>query len=217
MTTAEAYGLAGNIVSIVLGVVAILMAVAFYLAGRGTEQRVAASLTKIETQTDMLQKITKTQLDRLTRFATERPAQDPARPIDLVMQLIEVAQPLIMLIRQQPAVGAPQAEQLRPFLVNCHIVLYYYTALTNFWAQAMLPNLEDFDETNNFHALTKRSVDGSETDFTMVANILKDYAPDVLQASPFAHLLNEAQTVWRTTVQDSAGAWVRRQHAAPLN
>jgi hypothetical protein len=212
MTTIEAYRLAGNIVSIVLGVVAILMAVAFYLAGRGTEQRVAASLTKIETQTDMLQKVTKSQLDRLTRFATERPVQDPARPVDLVLQLIEVAEPLIMLIRQQPAVGAPQAEELRPFLVSCHIALYYYTALANFWAQGMLPNVEDFDEKNNFHALTKRSVDGSQTDFAMMAQILEGYAPSVLQASPFASLLTEAQTVWRTTVQDSATAWVRRQH-----
>src|SRR5690349_8117087 len=106
LTPAEWLGFAANAVSLVLGVVALVMAILFYLAGRGTEQRVASSLTKIETQTEMLQKITKSQLDRLTRFATERPIVEPIRPADMVLQLIEVAQPLILLLRQQPQPAA---------------------------------------------------------------------------------------------------------------
>ena len=167
MTFIEALSLAANIVSIVLGSVAVSLSVAFYLAGRGTEQRVGSSLTKIETQTDMLQKITKSQLDRLTRFATERPVAEPIRPADLVMQLIEVAQPLIMLIRQ-PQADTANAEQLRPALINCHITLYYYTALANYWAQWLLPNVNEFDETNQFHALARRAVDSSNADFGMM-------------------------------------------------
>lgn len=209
MTTVEAFGLAGNIVSLVLGVVAILMAVAFYLAGRGTEQRVAASLTKIETQTDMLQKITGKQLDRLTRFATDRPEVEQAKPAELILGLIQIAEPLVRILHP-PASGAPSAAQTAE-LVNCYIGLYYYSALTNFWAQVSLPTIENYDETNNFQAATRRIVDSSCADFAAMAGILERTDQALLDASQLAHLLTEARDVWRTMVRNAADVWLEQQ------
>ena len=58
------------IVSIILGILAIVLSLWFYRQTKDTEKEVSRSLSKIETQAEMLQKITGKQLDRLTKFVT---------------------------------------------------------------------------------------------------------------------------------------------------
>src|SRR5438034_553609 len=109
MSAGEAWSLVASVVSVIVGVFAVALAVAFYLAGRGTEQRVGSSLTKIETQTEMLQKITGKQLDRLTRFATDRPDVEQTKPAELVLALIQIAEPLVRIL--QPATTGTENTQ----------------------------------------------------------------------------------------------------------
>lgn len=210
MSAADTWSLVASVVSVIVGMVAIAMSVAFYLSGRGTEQRVGASLTKIETQTEMLQKITGKQLDRLTRFAIDRPEVEQTKPAELILGLIQIAEPLARILQPATA-GATNPQALTAELVNCYIGLYYYTALTNFWAQVNLPAIEEFDETNNLHAVAKRVVDTSDADFVAIAAILTRTDQDLLNASGLAHLLVEARDVWRMTVRNAADVWLQQQ------
>ena len=68
MPSAELWSIVASIVSVVLGFLAIAMSVYFFVVGRKTEREVSNSLIKIETQADMLQKLSGRQMDRLTGY-----------------------------------------------------------------------------------------------------------------------------------------------------
>ena len=95
MSAGELWSIVSSIVSIILAIVAIGLAVYFFVVGRNTETRVGSSLTKIETQAEMLQRLTGRQLDRLTKFVTEdkRPADD-SRLTEFLALVMQVAKPL---------------------------------------------------------------------------------------------------------------------------
>src|SRR5713226_7209357 len=86
MTATEAFYLASSIVSVLLGLLSIVLSLVFFAAAKSTERSVDGTLIKIQTQTEMLQKITGRQLDRLTKFVTERPSESN----EFVPQMLDV-------------------------------------------------------------------------------------------------------------------------------
>ena len=101
MTINEVISVVAGLVSIILGFLAIALSLWFYRQTKDTEKNVSGSLTKIETQAEMLQKITGRQLDRLTKYVTEskRDNQD------------EQTSAIIKVIAQLPAMLLPQQTQ----------------------------------------------------------------------------------------------------------
>ena len=212
MTAAESWSLVGSAVSVILGILAIALSIYFYVAGRNTETRVAASLSKIEAQAEMLQKLAGRQLDRLTKFVTDerRQPEDP-RIGQFLGMLIEMAKPLTTSV-QKPSPEANRTEQFEE-LVSCYIIIYYYTAVANYWAQWYLPSAGEFDASNEFHVLVQRTVDASATDFTHLAQVLTQIDEEWLQKSAVATYLQEAQAFWRTSVRTSSQIFVDKEHS----
>jgi hypothetical protein len=212
MTQAEAWSLVASAVSIALGVLAIGLSVAFYLAGRRTEAAVSAALTGIQSQAEMLQKLTVRQLDRLTRFVTTERPSTSEEITQLLVSFTEIARPLAASLHERGDDGS--LEEARSELITCYIAIYYYCALTNFWAQHYLPNASDFDEQNEFHQQVRRIVDTSATDFSHLARILSEVEHAQLAANPLANLLVEARDEWRTSVRTAAEVFVARTREA---
>lgn len=211
MTSAELWSLVSSIVSTILGVGAVALSLYFFVASKRTEKEVASALTKIQTQTEMLQKLTGKQLDRLTRFVTTE-RQDPTTEVTrLFLTFTEAIKPLSASI--PPAEAGANADQLRAELLTCYIAMYYYAAITNFWSQLHLPAAAEFDETNEFHMMTKRAVDMSATDFDYMAGILGRCDERALTGSPLAHLLAEAKDQWRQWVRAAADVFIAREKA----
>ena len=73
----EIASIVGSIVSVIVGLVAISLAVYFYTQSKDTEGNVSTALASIQAQTEALQKLTGRWMDRLTRYATEaRPSEE---------------------------------------------------------------------------------------------------------------------------------------------
>lgn len=211
-TAAEVWSLVGSVVSVILGVLAIAISIYFFALSRNTETKISNSLAKIETQADMLQKLTGRQLDRLTRYVTDQPPRSAEEQVtNLLAFLVEI----VPSLQPRAAESAqPNTEALTKELISCYIGIYYYAALTNFWAQFYLPALGELDQQNEFHVLVQRAVDQSAADFTAMAQVLSRVDQQKLQQNPLSHLLNEAITQWRDRVRTSTQVYAARTQSA---
>lgn len=212
--TVEAWGMASNIVSMILAIMAMWFAFYIYDKGKATDQSITNSLSKIEAQAELLQKLSGKWMDRLTRYVTQ---ERPPGPLDqtlpeLVTVLATLPQAITMQINQPTKSDPP--EHLIEELLTCYIVIYYYTALTNFWTQGYLPDVADFDEKNEFHQLTKRVTDGSSQDFGNIARILEATDQQRLSRNSLAHMLVETRNLWRHHVRSVADIWQRKAKGA---
>ena len=196
--------IAAGAVSIVVGVMAIGLSIWLYTLTKRTETDVAKSLAKIETQADMLSKITGNQLDRFTKFFTE-PKQTPSNEqMDEVIRMFaELPQ---MLLNPSTEEAGPSREKQIELL----IALYFYTAQINCWTQASLPNIDKHDENNSYHRHTKRIVDMSAADFQVAATKLRGFEPHELTSLPIYPLLEETLKTWRDKVMTSADVYIHR-------
>ena len=212
VSSAEFWSILASVISVILGVVAIAVSIYFFVTNQKTEKNVSNSLTKIETQTDMLQKITGRQIDRLTKFVTEPKSSiiDESLP-DIISRLTEL--PQTMLAQIQQSAGTGDESQLPFDTISCYIGLYYYTAQTNYWSQLCLPDMDDFNQDNDFHQLAKRVVDLTASDFTFVANILKNFSAEEVESSQLKYLFDETQDFWKKYVRSSADVFISRQSA----
>lgn len=208
-TAAEFWSVVASIVSVILGVFALTLSVYFFVTNRKTEKDVSNSLTKIETQAEILQKIAGKQLDRLTKYVTEQRsgAMDEALP-QLITILAELPQTIIAQT-QRPTTG--NQDQLTDELIGCYIGLYFYAAQTNYWSQFNLPNISDFDENDEFHNTAKRIVDLSAADFKFISDILEKCDTIRLESHTLYHLFHETKDGWKGYVRSSSGVFKSRQ------
>ena len=212
--TVETWSIASSVASILLAVLAFGFSFYVYDKGRTTDQSITNSLAKIETQAESLQRLSGKWMDRLTRYVT---TDRPPGPLDqqlpqLIAVLGQLPQAITMKI-SQPLTSDPP-EHLIEELITCYIAMYYYSAQTNFWAAACLPNIEDFDVTNDFHQTTRRVVDVSCQDFQHMANVLGSIELSRLKRNPSFKLLEETRDLWRLHVLSVSDIWAQRAKQA---
>ena len=211
LTTTEIWSIISSIVSVILGMFAIFLSAYFFVVGRKSEKEVSQSLTKIETQADILQKITAKQLDRLTKHVT----QGTKNPYDyilpnLVTVLAELPYTITSTLRTE---NSNDNEQLINEVVTCYIALYFYTVQTNYWSQQFLPSLNEFDESNDMHKTIQRIVDMSNGDFERIASILANLIKaDInrLESNSLIGLLTETRDIWKDYVKSSTEVYAAR-------
>ena len=191
--------LISSVISSTLALVAISLSLYFFVQSRNVQENVSTALAEIKTQAGVLQKITFKQLDRLTRFVTERPDQQ-SQQLD---RLLDAAEGFSSILQEGH-------QRLVAETITCYIAIYYYSALTNYWSQGYLPPLDQFDEQNRNHVRARRAVDSSANDFVRLGEILKKATPEQLQASPIVGLLNETQQKWRPFVRTSQQIFAAR-------
>lgn len=209
LSIGDIWSIISSIVSIILGFFAIFLSVYFFVVSRKSEKEVSQSLAKIETQAEMLQKITGKQMDRLTRYVTE---ERPNMADDTLPKIVTVLAELPLSITatlQRMAVPDNQ-EQLINEIITCYIALYFYTVQTNYWAQQFLPNLSEFNEDDINHITARRIVDMSNGDFNTIAQILSKVDPKKLEENAIAGLLIETRDAWKDYVKTCTEVYIER-------
>jgi hypothetical protein len=210
MEISDVVGIVAGLVSIGLGILAIWLSLWFFKQSKQTESNVDASLIKIETQTEMLQKITSKQLDRLTKFVTEpKSNQNDEQLNELLKTFSQLPQ---LLLAPQPN-STPNNEQNLSLL----IALYFYTAQTNWSAASSLPTAEEFDSSIPYHAHIKRIVDMSANDFQSVTNQLSQIDQNKLEAVNTYHLYEETLKNFSGLVKNSSDAFVAKAKTSEQN
>ena len=191
--------------SIAISIIAMLLSIAFYFAGRNTEIRVSTSLAKIEAQTDALQKLSGRQIDKLMKHAFDDSGQ--AATNDAMIQLMNNLSQIpitITTILRQPSSTTNHTQ----LVADLYSALYFYTAQTNYWSQFYLPKATDFNETDANHAHIKRVVDLSYSDFNAVVNYLANCDQSLLTNSSLYEYLRVTKETWRHTVKSSAEVFI---------
>jgi len=182
------------IITILLGVLAIWLSLYFYKQTKNTETAVEKSLTRIETQTEALQKLTAKWMDRYTKFFTTPKEPDPAH----LASLDAIRQIQISIASQLPNNQAMEA--MGNEILTAYIAIYFYAGVANVASQGYLPKPEDLEPDN----LPKFLVDKSKQDFDMIEGILENVDPARLRANSLNFLLTAALTQWKPQVKDAA-------------
>jgi hypothetical protein len=198
-----------GIFSIAISVVAIGLSIVFYFAGRKTEISVTTSLAKIEAQTDALQKLSGKQIDKLMKHAFD--GTSGVNNNEAIMQLMSTLSqiPLTITTILRPPTDNSNDQQT---IADLYAALYFYTAQANYWSQYYLPAASDFDDTNEFHNLTKRIIDLSNNDFQSVANWLGQCDQRLLAQSSLSEYLNVTKDRWRHNVKSSSEVFIASSH-----
>ena len=205
----EVASIVASVVSTILAMVAIAMSVFFYTQAKNSESRVNCALEGIRTQTDALQKLTGRWMDRLTKYVTT--AHGPQTESQYL--LISAIKDLPRDIASQLPIpsSTSQRQDLVREAISGYCALYYYTAVTNFWAQLSLPAAkEDLDPDSQSGQFIRASVDQSFNVFTAMARILDQTDQTLLAANPLRHLADRARDHYRNIFGDVETVYARR-------
>jgi hypothetical protein len=176
------------------------LSVHFYERAKDAEKQLAVLLEGIRSQTDSLQKLTGRWMDRFTRHATQpKPADEGL--LALVSAVADLPTTILTTLRVAPSTDPIQVEPMRAELVNTYIGLYYYSGIANVSLQYDLPPASEYDETVSSHAAIRRLVDMTAADFNYMAGLINRVDRPRVEASPLAHLLQEANRDWAPLVR----------------
>ena len=209
MDSLNAIGTAATLMSVVLGGFAIWLSLTLYTRANDTERQTAVTLEAIKAQSEALQRLTGRWMDRFTKHATEpKPADEGL--LTLVSTVASLPQTILSHLRVQPPAQQSQ-EALLQEIVDAYLALYYYAALTNVVAQALLPEEADFDLENAAHTTVQGIADRAAADFNHVAQLLNQVDRDRVNRSTLKHLLDEALASWQPHVQFTSQAFEARR------
>jgi len=207
MISSDTLNLAIGLMSIFLGLLAAGLAIWFFVLTKRTEKEVSNSLVEIKTQATSLERLTGKWMDRFTRYFTDQKPQSATETIpEILTVLVKISQGLTSSMKSEPQ--KENLEGLFSELISTYIAIYYYTALTNYFAQGYLPHTFEFDEKNQFHQLVKRVLDTSQADFRRIEDIILAIDKNRIAANPLAHLLEEAITHWSRNVKSASDVFV---------
>jgi len=198
-----------SVASLVVSVGAVALAIVFYMGGRNTELRVSTALAEIKAQTDALQKLSGRQIDKLMKHAFEATKSEPST---------EITHQLLLILKDMPYALTSSVDKTHKesydeqFIITLYIVLYFYTAQTNYWAQFYLPSSGEFDINDQFHQLVKRIVDSSCDDFGHAAKFLSTVDVNKLKSNSLVNLLDETKDNWRYSVKSTADIFIQKEH-----
>ena len=201
----NAINIIAGISSIIISIVAIYLSITFYIAGRKTENSVSISLAEIKTQTNALQKLSGKQIDKLMDHVFDGNISQSDTMGQIINALSQIPITITTILRQ-PIDNPNQASQEQ--IAMLYSALYFYIAQTNYWSQFYLPKAIDFDQHNEFHALTKRIIDLSDNDFSVVAIWLSQCDPHLIEKTPLYNYLKETKDKWRHSVRSSSDIFV---------
>lgn len=197
MDVMAAFNIGGNIASLVLSVLAMVLSIWFFVLAKNSESETKRALEGIRTQTDALQKLAGRWLDRFTKHLIDD------RPFDSSLEIVKVVSEIPEKISQYLQVNVAHVQQNRTELISCYLALQYYIGLTNVMAQNHLPALAQFDEKNDVHKLLRQVVDSSAIDCAaMEVTIGKIAASDII-SNPLGHLRAIFLEHWQSDVKGS--------------
>lgn len=200
MNLLEVFNLVSSISSIILSILAIWLALYFYNHGRDVEKNSEKALEGIKTQSDSLQRLTAKWMDRLTRHITDqKPAEETILEVVQLMREYPTSPTASLNIPQ----NQEQIDNLTKQAISGYIGIYYYSALTNVFAQQHLPLKEDFDPTSDYHNTVKSVLDFTSDDVLILKGVLQKIEESELKNNPIYSLLEKTETFWKPEVRNS--------------
>ena len=197
----DTLNLIASAINIVLASLAIFISIWFFVQSKNTEKETSNSLTKIETQTDMLQKLTGRWMDRLTKYVTSDRTQEPNTSFHQLLNVVTQLQTL------PPSITSDEETQTEAF-ISMYIALYFYCIQTNFWSQLNLPTASNFDEKNESHITTKSIIDTSYDDAIKVKQVVENIPKESLEKNPLNLLFQETQENWVPLLKSSSDIFI---------
>ena len=192
---------AAALASIALAVVAIGLAVYFYVKGRVSEGRATSVLSQIQTQVAALDKLSGKMLDRLTRTAIElRPEQEAI--LTIISTIRQIPESFANGSRSPVAQSVPQGEWIAAL-----VAAYYYSSMANFLLQGMITSI---DEGTGIYKNFEGLIETSYRDFRYLEELLTDAGQSTLEINRLRHLYEETIRNWRPWVRSALESYKTR-------
>lgn len=188
---------AGNLTAIILGLLAIVLSIWFFVLAKNSELETKRALEGIRTQTDALQKLAGRWLDRFTKHLVEE------KPLDALWDVASQVSNLPERISQYLQINIAQVHQNRSEIISCYIALQYYAAQANVFAQTSLPSFNELNETNESHRFMRQTVDQSSADVKYLETLIGAIDSTELSQNPLVHLRRSYVDFWSNHVKDS--------------
>ncbi|MBI3127060.1 MAG: hypothetical protein HYZ11_05605 [Candidatus Tectomicrobia bacterium] len=190
-------GLVAGIVSVLLGVVAIALSVAFFYFGQKGEREASVALEGIRSQTKTLADISRQQLRELTGIIGQQ-----TRPPETMAEIMSQLGPLMRELAASQRNGLIEPEQpnrvvtgeiirghnvpllqnevdrniLRESALSMYLAVYYYASCANFFAQGDLPSENEYQEGSLYHRFVRQLLDLSAADVMLITGALNQWA-----------------------------------------
>lgn len=188
---------AGSLTSIILAVLAIVLSIWFFVQSKNTEGETKKALEGIRTQTEALQKLAGRWLDRFTKHLVDD------KPFDALLSVAAQVSNLPEKISQDLQVNISQIQQHRSEIISCYLLLQYYTALTNIFAQGNLPLFYDFNESDENHKLVRHIVDQSAGTVKQLETIIAGIPQEEIDRNSYNSFRVAYLSYWAPSVKDS--------------
>lgn len=199
MSALEWIGLVSGIASLVLSVLAIWLSLYFFQTGKATEQRVATSQAKIESEVRSLEALTGRWMDRFTRHATRDP-----KPDAIALTLIERLDPRFLLNQQQLVSElGKETLQAKQDGLDWALVAMHYAAVANVHLAWDLPSPDRYEPSNQMHMTVVQLTDNSYNDYVMLRDQVAALGADLISKSKMLAFYNSAQNFWEPLMRTS--------------
>lgn len=195
--------LLSGIASLVLAVLAIWLAVRFFISSKSAEKEVSNLLSKLEAQTQLLSKVNGKMLDKYVTYSTQ-PRQADETTI-LLTQLISGATSTNGLLNEGETVRNAQAMQE---MTTLYIAVMYHAAITNVSLQPALP--DDIGDLDSDAAWVKVLIERSYSDFMVAATWVDTNGRDYIAASTAKAYYDEIIGLESGSVKDTASVYSSR-------
>jgi hypothetical protein len=201
----DVINLAAAIASIMVAVVAIGIAVYFYVKGRDSEARASAVLTQIQTQVAALDRLAGKMLDRLTKAVTEpRPEQEAL--LMIVSTLNKIPESLAAGVRS-PGDSVATAQEVVANAIGAH----HYAAMANTALQLLVIGV---DEGNDVYTRLESLIETSYQDVLYLDKVLSMIDGKLLESNRLKHLYDDTVQNWRPSVKSALDSYKVRHPVA---
>ncbi len=195
--------------SLILACLSIAISVYFYTQAKNTEKNVEVALEGIRSQTEALQSLNRNYVTKLTKHVTEQ----RQKPLDEALpELLTVMGNFSLLPNATVADqnNGELSEDAKAERVGLLINLVYFMAISNFYAQPELADLELYDDENIYHTATKNIVDGTSTAISRLLPIVDAFDDKLVEKSDSLDAYLELQQIWLKHVRNSAQVYKQR-------
>lgn len=192
-----------GIASLVLAVIAIWLAVRFFISSKEAEKEASNLLSKLEAQTQLLSRVTGKMLDKYVTYSTQ-PKQADETTI-LLTQLISGAPFANGLLNEGPSIRNASAMQE---LTTLYIAVMYQAAITNILSQPLLP--EDIGDLDVESTWVKVLIERSYSDFKVALTWIDAKGGDYISTSTAKAYYDEIMGLDQGSVKDTASVYSSR-------
>jgi hypothetical protein len=183
LSTLDWIAIISSIASLILAVLSIWLALHFYSKAKEAESSVAQLLIKLDTQTNLIHKVTSRMLDKYVTFSTSPKAPDESWL--LMAQIVQSS--LSQGLPNNSATESEDRETILQHLTTLYIATMYYSAIANIYLQITAP-----DQISDLEPEHKTLLERSSSDFRVSSSWIDENGNNYIGTSSAAGFYKEA-------------------------